>query len=51
MPEQSEDPREGTSELHDFMGQVQNGVVIDTKPCVVDNHMRVPVVLDFDGHG
>ena len=51
MLEQPEDPREGSPELHDHMGQVQDSVVIDTEPGVVHSHTWASVVLDFDGHG
>ena len=50
VAEQPEDSREGSPELHHLMGQVQNGLVIDPKPAVVDNHTWAAVVLDFDGH-
>ena len=50
MLEKPKDQGEGSSELHDLMGHVQNGVVVDTEPCVVDNHMWMLVVFYFDGH-
>ena len=50
VAEQPEDPREGSLKLHNLMEQVQDGVVVDTKPCVVHNHVWALVVLNFDGH-
>ena len=50
MVDEQEQSRQCTTELHDLMREVRNGMVIDTKPGVIHQYMWLMAVFHLNGH-